>query len=70
MAIDPQSAMTPLYFQARPTRPRPGLVPVTPRHRLRALAGIAGLVTLTTIGATVLITVVVGSALFAILNIG
>jgi hypothetical protein len=70
MAIDPQSAMTPLYFQARPTRPRPGLVPVARPRRLRALAQIAGLITLTTIGVTLVIAVATGSALFAILNIG
>ena len=70
MAIDPQSAMTPLFLQARPTRPRPGLVPVERPRRMRAIAGIAGLITLTTIGVTVVITVVVGTALFAILNVG
>ena len=70
MAIDPQSAMRPLYFQARPERPRPGLVPVVPPRRLRALAQVAGLAAVTTIGVALVIAVTVGVALFAILNIG
>jgi hypothetical protein len=70
VAIDPQSAMTPLFLRARPERPRPGLLPVVAPHRLRALAQIAGLAALTTIGVTLVIAVTVGAALFAILNIG
>jgi hypothetical protein len=69
MAIDPQSAMTPLYFQARPERPRPGLVPAVAPRRLRAIAQVAGLVILTTVAVTLVITVTIGAALFTILNI-
>jgi hypothetical protein len=70
MAIDPQSAMTPLYFQARPTRPEQGLVPAVPPRRALALAKIAGLVVVTTIGVAFVTAVAAGSALFTILNIG
>jgi hypothetical protein len=70
LAIDPQSAMTPLLLRTRPERPRPGLVPVVPPRRLRALARIVGLITLTTIGVTVVLVVVAGATLFAILNVG
>jgi hypothetical protein len=70
MAIDLQSAMTPLYFQARPERPEQGLVPAIPPRRALALAKLAGLVVLTTIGAVLVTTVVAGSALFTILSIG
>ena len=70
MAIDTQSAMTPLYFQARPARPPHGVVPVAPPRRALALAKIAGLAMLTTIGVTIVTAVVAGSALFTILNMG
>lgn len=70
MAIDPQSATTPLYLQARPSRLPHGVVPVAAPRRALAAAKIAGLVTLTTIGVTLVSAVVAGSALFAILNIG
>ena len=70
MAIDTQSAMTPLYFQARPERRPQGFVPVETPRRALALAKLAGLVVLTTIGVTIVTAVAAGSALFTILNIG
>jgi hypothetical protein len=70
MAIDTQSAMTPLYFQARPERPEPGLVPAVAPRRALALAKLAGLVVLTTIGVTIVTAVAAGSAMFTILNMG
>jgi hypothetical protein len=70
MAIDTQSAMTPLYFQARPARAPHGLVPVAAPRRALALVKLAGLVVLTTVGVTLVTAVVAGSALFAILNLG
>ncbi len=70
MAIETQSAMTPLYFQARPTRPPHGVVPVAAPRPARALAKLAGLVVLTTIGVTIVTAVVAGTALFTILNMG
>ena len=70
MSIDPQSATTPLYLQARPFRPPHGLVIVTRPPRALTLTKIAGLMALTTIGVALTLAVVAGSALFAILNIG
>jgi hypothetical protein len=69
MATDPQSAMTPLYLHARPERPQPGLLPVVAPRRVRALAHVAGLVALTTIGVALVVTVAAGAVLFAILNV-
>jgi hypothetical protein len=70
MAIDTQSAMTPLYFPARPERRPQGVVPVDAPRPALALAKLAGLVVLTTIGVTIVTAVAVGTALFAILNMG
>jgi len=70
VSIDPQSAMTPLYLQARPFRPPHGLVIVTRPPRALTLAKIAGLMAVTTIGVALTLAVVAGSALFTILNIG
>jgi len=70
MAIETQSATTPLYFQARPARLPQGVVAVEPPRRALALAKLAGLVLLTTIGVTIVTAVVAGSALFTILNMG
>jgi hypothetical protein len=70
MAIDTQSAMTPLYLQARPERRPQGVVAVEAPRRALALAKLAGLVVLTTIGVTMVTAVAAGSALFTILNMG
>ena len=71
MVIDPQPAMTPLLFQARPpvARPPHRVVQIErPKHAL-TLAKIAGLVALTSLGVVLTVTVVAGVALFAILSI-
>src|SRR5262249_4326746 len=69
-ASPPESPLAPLSSQAPPARPRPGLLPVPPPRRIRALAKVVGLITLTAIGLTLVTAVAAGSALFAILNIG
>lgn len=71
MAIDPQPAMTPLLFQARPPAARPPhrVVQVEEPPRALTLAKIVGLVALTTAGVALTIAVVAGAAVFAILNI-
>jgi hypothetical protein len=70
MAIDTQSAMTPLYFQARPERRPPGLVPAETPRRALALVKLAALAMITTIGVTIVTAVAAGTALFTILNMG
>ena len=70
MAIDPQPAMTPLVFQARPaaTRPRHRVVQVERPRRGLAFAKLAGLAALTTFGVTLTVAVIAGLAVFAVLN--
>ena len=71
MAIDPQPATAAPLFPTRPPAPRlPHRVVLADRpSRALALAKLAGLVTLTTLGVALTTAVVVGAALFAALNI-
>ena len=72
MAIDPQPATTPVPFLTRPpaTRPPHRVVLVDRPSRVWTLAKLAGLVTVTTLGVALTTAVVVGAAVFAVLNIG
>lgn len=71
MAIDPQPAMTPPVFRVHPPAARPPhrVVQVDRSPHVLTLGKIAGLVALTTLGAALSVTVAVGVAFFAILNI-
>jgi len=72
VAIDPQPATTPLPFPTRPpaTRPPHRVVFVQRPSRAWTFAKLASLVTVTTLGVALTTAVVVGAAVFAILNIG
>ena len=72
MAINPQPATTPLPFSARPpaTRPPHRVVVVERPSRAWTFAKLAGLMTITSLGVALTTAVVVGAAVFAILNLG
>ena len=72
MAISPQPATAPLPFRTRPpsTRPPHRVVLVEGPSRAWTLAKLAGLLTVTTLGVALTTAVIVGAAVFAVLNIG